>query len=474
MHYIAWRIAGGAVPYRDLLDMNLPGAYLIHLAVLALAGPGDLPWRLLDLAWLGLTGVLLYAYSRPLVGPVGGATVPVLFALYHLAGGAWRVGQRDFLLCAPLLGGALGVARAAEGRGGRVWLAAAGLLLGAATTIKPQAGLFWLACAALAGTVARPPRLGRAQGPLAVLAGGCVVPALLLGWLGWSGGLEAFVSVFTGYVLPLYGQVGRVSPWEALRGHAYGYQVLALLGLLAVAGTLVGVGRAAAPRRWLALAGSGYGLVHYLAQGKGWEYHLYPLACFLCALAAPALGLPRPAEPARTAGSRVTRPTSGRAAFLRWALAMGATVSLVSVLAAKGVDALEAPWIAAKARRVDALARDVGALVAPGGRVQAMDVTAGGIHALLRLGLVQPTRFVYDFHFFHHPGDPRVEGFRQELIAGLTRAEPGAVVVLEDAWPVPGYERLAAFPALATFLDDRYRLAVEGDGYRIYAKRSDP
>ena len=42
MHYIAWLIAEGAVPYRDAFDMNLPGAYLIHLGVLAVGGAGDL------------------------------------------------------------------------------------------------------------------------------------------------------------------------------------------------------------------------------------------------------------------------------------------------------------------------------------------------------------------------------------------------------------------------------------------------
>src|SRR5215475_3212028 len=41
MHYVAWRIAGGAVPYRDVFDMNFPGAYLLHLAVLSTLGPGD-------------------------------------------------------------------------------------------------------------------------------------------------------------------------------------------------------------------------------------------------------------------------------------------------------------------------------------------------------------------------------------------------------------------------------------------------
>src|SRR5512145_1868814 len=36
MHYIAWRIGEGAAPYRDLLDMNFPGVYLLHAALLRL------------------------------------------------------------------------------------------------------------------------------------------------------------------------------------------------------------------------------------------------------------------------------------------------------------------------------------------------------------------------------------------------------------------------------------------------------
>src|SRR5262245_41573476 len=55
MHYIAWRIGEGAVPYRDLFDMNFPGVYLIHLGVLRVFGAGDVGWRLFDLAWLGMT-----------------------------------------------------------------------------------------------------------------------------------------------------------------------------------------------------------------------------------------------------------------------------------------------------------------------------------------------------------------------------------------------------------------------------------
>src|SRR6185503_7005295 len=71
MHYIAWLIGQGAVPYRDAFDMNLPGVYLLHLAVLRVGGADDLSWRLFDLGWLALTCGVLVVYCR-LVGHRGG------------------------------------------------------------------------------------------------------------------------------------------------------------------------------------------------------------------------------------------------------------------------------------------------------------------------------------------------------------------------------------------------------------------
>jgi len=62
-------------------------------------------------------------------------------------------------------------------------------------------------------------------------------------------------------------------------------------------------------------------------------------------------------------------------------------------------------------------------------------------------GLRQPTRFIYDFHFFHDVNDPRIRALRAELVAGLAAHPPAAVVVLERAGPSSGYERLATFPS---------------------------
>jgi hypothetical protein len=83
------------------------------------------------------------------------------------------------------------------------------------------------------------------------------------------------------------------------------------------------------------------------------------------------------------------------------------------------------------------------------------------------------TRFLYDFHFFHHADDPRIRALRAELVAGLAARRPAAVVVLEESWPEIGYDRLAAFPELAQVLERSFTLAVTGPGYRIHAQRRD-
>ena len=458
-HYVAWLMRQGLVPYRDIFDMNFPGVYLLHWAVLATAGGGDLAWRLFDLGWLAATAALLFAFCRPLGGGVGAAAAALLFVLYHLAGGAWHVGQRDFLLCLFLAAGACGIARAWDRGGSRMALLWGGAALGAGLTVKPYAvGLFWLGSAAAGAAAAR--RAGRAAlpGAVAVLGAGLAVPALVFGWLAWRGGLGAFWDTLVGYVIPFYSRLGREPLWTALGGHAHGRTLLALLGILALWGLLVPAAPSFGIRRWLAALGVVAGALHFVLQGKGWEYHLYPLAFFLCALTAPAGG------PVAAGGPR-TRELAGVAAAVLFA-------ATTLVLGAKGVEAMDAGWIDAKARRVAAITRDLGPLVSAGGTAQVLDVTEGGIHALLRLGLRQPTRFLYDFHFFHDETAPRIQALRAELVTGLERGRPAAVVVLRDSWLERGYDRLDRFPELGNLLARDYALAVQGADYRIYAKRS--
>ncbi len=116
------------------------------------------------------------------------------------------------------------------------------------------------------------------------------------------------------------------------------------------------------------------------------------------------------------------------------------------------MDALDADWIAEKS---DAWPRSRATwrrVVPAGATVQVMDVTEGGLHALLRLGMRQPTRFLYDFHFFHDQTDPRIKALQREFVAGLEAGQPAAIVVMRDTWNRPGYDRVQEIPGLTPLL----------------------
>jgi hypothetical protein len=450
MHYVAWRMLEGGVPYRDVFDMNVPGVYLLHLLVVATAGTGDAAWRAFDLAWmaLGALGVAAFAWRWGALAAAAGA---LLFALYHLAGGAWQAGQRDFLLCPLLLAGALGVARWVESRG-RGALAWGGLALGASVTIKPHAVVLVTALGALVAVAA-----WRAGGglvaPLGVFVGSAlVVPLALVTWLAAAGALPAWRAIVLDYLVPLYSRLGRPAAWNVYRPWVWiplgGGALLSLV--VALAGGRLGARHAAA------LLGGLYGALHFVGQGKGWEYHLYPLAAFAIVLLVGGL------EPARAGARRL-----GAAAALVTVVAAGV------LLADKASAVSPAGWERAKAARAAELAAALGARLRPGDTVQVLDTAVGGIHALLRLGVREPTRFLYDFHFFHDLGHPTIERLRAELVRDLDARPPALVVLFEEGWPAGGYERLDAFPALRARLA-RYDLVQTGPGYRIHAQRDRP
>jgi hypothetical protein len=454
MHYIAWRILDGAAPYRDLFDMNFPGAYAAHLLLLLTLGPGDLAFRAFDLGILLFVGAGLWSALR-VSGPWGGLAAAVLFALYHVAGGPWLAGQRDLLLCGFLVWSAAGVIASTDApEGARIRrLGGAALALGAAVWVKPHAIVLVPALASWAWWACRGPARRRA---LAAVGLGAALPGLaMLAWLGWTGGLGAFADITLGYLLPLYSRLGRSDLFHEIAVRDYGAAVLA--GLAAWTG--LGVAARARGRRGGGLGilaiGVAYGAAHFWVQGRGWEYHFYPLALFATALGGAGLG-------AAVADGR-------RALSVMLVLALAMTAGALWI---KGQRNLAPQWIEVKLGRVGRVAAALRPVVAAGGTVQVLDTTEGGIHALFRLHAREPSRFLYDFHFRHDVSHPYVRRLRAELMDALRRRPPAAVVVFVPGWPEGGYERLAAFPELHRWLLDGYRVAEEGDGYRLFVARA--
>jgi hypothetical protein len=449
MHYVAWRITDGAVPYRDVFDMNFPGVYLLHLLVVRALGAGDLAWRLFDLAWLASTALAAAAFAAPwgrLAAVVAGASL----TLYHLAGGAWQAGQRDFLLCPLLLVGGLGAARWLEAAGERRRrdLAWGGLALGASMTVKPQTAVLAAVLGIMIAVTAW--RSGSGMiGPLAwFVIGAAVAPAAVVLWLALAGALPAWRAILFEYLVPLYSRLGRAAP-NVYRAWIW---IPIASGVLLSAASALAAGRFRA-RHAVAAAGVVYGLVHFVAQGKGWEYHLYPLAAFALVLSTAEVG---------PALARLGRP-------IAVPLLLSVTLTLV-LLTGKAMAVSPAGWERAKAESARRLAAELAPRLRPGDTVQVLDTTAGGIHALLVLGVREPTRFVYDFHFFHDMHHPVIRALRAELIRGLDAHPPRLIVVFEHGWPSGGWERLDGFPELGERLA-RYDLVRPGPDYRIYAQR---
>jgi hypothetical protein len=450
MHYIAWRIGEGDVPYRDLYDINQPGVYVLHLALLRTLGAGDGAWRVFDVAWLAATAGTLALLARPW-GALSAAGAALGFAAYHLAGGAWQAGQRDYLMCVFLVAGAAGVVRWLERRGGALSLGGAGLALGAAVGLKPYAALFAgaLGLVVLVAAVRRRDVAEGIRAMAAYVAGALAVPVALATWLALAGGLRAWVDVVFGYALPVYGHLGRSAPW-------LGHRWLGWIPLgIAAGGALIAavLTRRADARHLVAALGIVYGVVNYVGQSKGSEYHLYPLATFVCLLAFSAL------KPALTAG----RP------WLNATFTVALAAALV-LLTTKGLEASDAPWIWDKERRVRVLVDDLSRGLAPGDTVQVLDIADGGLQALLRLHVRQPTRFLYDVFFFHEAERPVVRAIRAEFVAAL-EARPPRFIVLMRGWPSGDYDRIRYFPALAELLARRYDVLVTREGHRLYARR---
>jgi hypothetical protein len=430
--------------------MNFPGVYVLHLLVVRALGMTDLTWRLFDLGWLALASLALAALAWPW-GRRAALAGALLFAFYHLAGGAWQAGQRDFLLCPFLLAGVLGAARWVES-GHRAALVGGGLALGASMTLKPHAVLLTGALGVMVA-VAGWRRDRRPAAPLALFAGAaCVAPLAIVAWLSAAGALPAWRAIVADYLVPLYSRLGRASSWNVYRAWLWiPLGAGAVLSWLSVwtAGRL-GTRHAAAG------LGALYGVLHFVGQGKGWEYHLYPLAAFTLVLLVAGL-----------------EPGPGRVCRLLALTTLGAVLVAGVGLAAKAAAVGGAGWERAKAARAAGLAATLAPRLRPGDTVQVLDTTGGGVHALLRLGVRQPTRFLYDFHFFHDTDEPAIQRLRAELIRDLDARPPALVVLFEQGWPAGGYERLDAFPLLRDWLAG-YDLVQTGPGYRIHAQRRRP
>ena len=461
MHYIALGMLHGAVPYRDVRDMNMPGIYWIHEAVIGAFGTGDMAWRIFDLACLAAICLAAAGILRR-AGAEACALGIALLAAWHLDAGPMNAGQRDFIVVLPLMVAASRCVRFAETRR-RLDLAVAGFGIGLGILIKPTCVLVpALLIPALFASGRRD--LGEiASDALWIAIPIVAVLAAATAMLASEGAIGPFIDGWRGFILPVYSKLKDSSPTLMESASRIGVRLLPCM-LLVAASWAFGANSGSRHVHFVLGAFAAWGFLSFLLQDKGWFYHSYPWAMFTTVWGVSAAG-------------DLLASESVTAQYAAMVVACSLPLMVMHggrLVGPPGSDQQVVPF----ARFI---ARDLSRLIGPGDLVQTMDTTDGAIHALLLLNVRQPTPFIYDWMLLAGGDTPFRRAARAEFMAKMTAAPPKAIVITNQQWPEPshGYTRVGSWKEFNDFLLRSYTLRSvmretpkrkSSRGYLIYVR----
>lgn len=480
MHYVVFLIQHGRLPYRDILDPNMPGTYALQALVMRVLGTGALAWRLFDFLLLGIAAAAMFVICtrRRWFAALFGST---LLALIHGRDGIIQLGQRDLVLSVLLLWAYVSILQGVRllklGRESIWSFLSFGLFVGLATTIKPVAvvslpPLLLLSAWEMKKAKTRPARY------LCAAALGLLVP-----WVPIAVYLIRF-HLTNDFLRTIYTLVPALTE--------IGQRSLPHLLLRSVSGTLLPLVLLWLPvaysrhselsfERTTLLVGVAAGLLCFYAQGKGYPYHRYPSEAFLLLL----IGIDMDALLLR-------RQQSGESNYMEWIAFVGLYVGILVVGGGSLIHALRQDW-----RNQDfniLLAADLDRLGAAGlsGHVQCLDMADGCIPELYNLHLAQSTGSLYDCYMLSREVPLASRLFYEERFwEEIRRAPPAVFVITNSDCGTPstpsGYSRLNRWPKLSSYLAGNYTLYSERTptrdvrwgsspskplGYRIYVHHS--
>ena len=441
LHYVCFLMDHGMAPYRDLLEINMPGAYLVNWSVMHTLGGGSVAWRVFDFGLLGVaTWAMIYiAWPYDWLAGALGAT---LFILYHGRDGAGQEGQRDLVIAVLLLCAYAFLFRAF--RSSHRWpMLGFGLCAGMSATIKPMPLPFFLLL--LLAAAMRWRRMGQPiVRPLLYASLGFLLPvAVVSGFLASERALGWFWYLLH-VELPYYQGLGRLSLLKT-------FQLLMSAPMKTMA--LFAVVIAWMKRElwnWegkMLFAGVLFGAFSFIGQGKGFPYHRYPLLAFFFLWVALQFVVFL-----RTPGFAGIVAKAG----LGFALIL---MPLCLRIAGSRVWAMQ---------YMDSLTSDLSHLGGSrlSGHVQCLDTPADCDATLYNMRLVQATGLFYDYLIFGPEQQPVIREERERFWQQFEKNRPAILVVGRGTFPKEdGYEKLDSWAPL------RHEIA---SSYALYADRVFP
>lgn len=471
MHYMAFAMQRGLVPYKQIAEINLPLSYAPDWVILSAFGTTDLAWRLYDLGLLCVVAFALYLMLRHR-DKFSALWAGGLFALIHARDGIEQMGQRDLTGTALILLAAACLVNPLKADQWKKY-ASFGLCIGIAASVKPTLAPFLLLPIADL-KVETESRLVRRM--LIAIAAFFIPIAVWLIWLQRHHALSAFIDC-----------MDTLSRFHAAQGksgftHLLHSAFSPLLPLLYLWVAVVGFQLCERSRRTIFLEtfhrerilwlGSLLGLLSYLLQQKGFPYQRYPFIAFFLLLICTELsallnrrGLQRGlATTALIWTSFILAPSSAwKASCYDWQHR-----EFVSMLSS---DLQEASG------------GDIGSL---SGHVMCIDSVSGCVETLYKLKLLESSRTMYD-EFLFPSASYRAVALSRNIFWQDVQTPPRVLILSSDLFPSGplDYGKIGQWPEFQIWLQNFYQLKTERTpgtvhsvghtfappGYRLYIRR---
>ena len=454
----------GLMPYRDIFDFQMPGAYIVYYLLGILTNFGPFRLRVLDLAILITLLTITFLFMRRF-GTISALAAALLFGLKYMQGGAFMAIQREYLFL-PFIALALWI-NLRENLTYRDHLIT-GLLLGLAAIIKPHAALGLLPLAVFHMANLRK----RSMNFLLPAGIGFIIPvALVTLWLALTHSLLPFIDIARNY-WPLYAQVNgqmEITPvgtrlsflfTQGIRIGGYGIWILpSLIGLYLVP-------RAHKKYAYLLAGITACYAVYPVFTGQFFEYHYIPLAYSFALLASLALAENNTADP-----KSATPPA-------RIAIRAFSTFALVAAILVNirpsdtFIRQLDGRPLTRTTDRASQIAKYLEDNLQAGDTVQPLDWTGGTLLAMLQTRAPLATSYVFDFYFYHHVSTPYIQSLRSDFMRQLTEQVPRFIVEItsmDKPW-INGEDTPRDFPELRGFLNENYSVEVNTGDYLIYKR----
>jgi hypothetical protein len=442
IHYVVLMLHAGRAPYSQIVEINLPGTYLLDYLAMNVFGWGAHGLRLYD-------GLLCFTlcWSAYLLGKksrlqslfcLAGALV---FVLIHLQDGFDQAGQRDFALSVLTLCGINLLIRYAHY--GVISLFLYELLIGLTLTIKPTLAPLALLPLLLDWSEGRKRSVSKTKLLLIAVMGLGTPWIFAVLWLAHFHSVHAFMQVMQS-IGALHSRLGHKS-FAYLLSHCTSPLIfLFILGLCVFFATPSQTGLLEKLLVWSVLCG----LLSYIAQGKGLPYQRYP---FLA--------------------------TSLVLIFLTFSKASIShkfpyVLSILGLLYASF-------WLAPRCNRTvrsfdkiapfqEALSGDLRALDF-GRKVQCLDTYGGCVNTLYDLRIPQATGYLYDCYLFGRESSIR-DTYRTDFLQAFLSARPETVVVTNDRCfdPTKSFDRILEWPELSNELDRDYVVSSKWQSQKAY------